>query len=80
MRTANQRSSFLLLLLVLLPTELLLLSHHLEARTLTDQVREMIRARIEEAGIPAKITVGEDPVLAALALPRFYENRSYQLD
>ena len=78
MRTANQRSSFLLLLLVLLPTELLLLSHHLEARTLTDQVREMIRARIEEAGIPAKITVGEDPVLAALALPRFYENRSYQ--
>lgn len=62
MRMVSQRLS--LLLLLLLPTGLLLFSHNLEARTLTDQVREMIRARIEEAGIPPKITVGEDPIEA----------------
>lgn len=61
-----------------MPAGLLLFSHNVEALTLTDQVREMIRARIEEAGIPPKITVGEDPILAALALPRFYEGRSHQ--
>lgn len=40
---------------------------------------EQLRARLEIAGIPANLMVGEELINAAVALPQFYERRGYQL-
>jgi murein L,D-transpeptidase YcbB/YkuD len=48
------------------------------ARALFDQVRENLRTRIEEAGVPPKIDIGEELIHASIMLPRFYEERSYR--
>ena len=48
------------------------------AQTLSDQVRELLRNRIETAGVPPKITVGEEVIHASIALPLFYERRMYR--
>ena len=50
----------------------------LTAQTLSDQVRELLRNRIETAGVPPKITVGEEVIHASIALPLFYERRMYR--
>jgi len=47
------------------------------AENLSDQVREFLRNRIEAAGNPSKINVGEEAIHASVALPRFYEARAY---
>jgi len=48
------------------------------AQTLSDQVRELLRNRIETAGVPPRITVGEEIIHASTALPLFYERRMYR--
>ncbi len=48
------------------------------AQTSSDQVRELLRSRIEMAGVPPKIVVGEEVVHASIALPLFYERRMYR--
>lgn len=48
------------------------------ARPLSDQVGELLRNRIEAAGYPAKITVGEEMIYASVMLPVFYERRTYR--
>ncbi len=48
------------------------------AESLSDQVSERLRNRIEAAGIPPKITVGEELIYASVMLPRFYERRTYR--
>lgn len=48
------------------------------AQVLTDQVDERIRSRIEAAGVPPRITIGEERIYASVALPTFYERRAYR--
>jgi len=48
------------------------------AEKLTDQVDELIRARIETAGIPPRIEVGDQPIYSSVTLPMFYERRAYR--
>ena len=48
------------------------------AEGLRDQVREILRNRIEAAGTPPNVNVGGDIIHSATALPRFYEARVYQ--
>lgn len=48
------------------------------AENLSDHVRKVLRNRIEAAGIPPNISVGEEAIHASVALPRFYEVRVYQ--
>jgi murein L,D-transpeptidase YcbB/YkuD len=49
-----------------------------DAENLFDEVRELLRNRIEAAGNPLRINVGDESIHASLALPRFYEARVYQ--
>ena len=46
-------------------------------QSLCDQVQELLRHRIEEAGIPPSISVEEDRVHASLVLLHFYERRGF---
>lgn len=48
------------------------------ARSLSDQIGELLRNRIEAAGAPPKITVGEEMVHASVMLPLFYEQGTYR--
>ncbi|UCG04788.1 MAG: L,D-transpeptidase family protein, partial [Desulfobacterales bacterium] len=41
-------------------------------------MRDLLRFRIELGGIPLKISVGKEPIYAAIVLPIFYERRVYQ--
>ena len=41
-------------------------------------MRELLRFRIEAGGVPLKISVGKEPIYAAIVLPIFYECRVYQ--
>ncbi len=52
--------------------------HRVAAENSLYRVRELLRARIEAAGIPPKITVGNEWIHASVVLPRFYEARAYQ--
>jgi len=47
------------------------------AQTVSEQVRERLRNRIEAGGMPLKITVGEESVFASIKLPTFYLHRIY---
>ena len=49
----------------------------LDAQTLSERVREGLRTRIEAAGIPPKIAVGDELIHASVALPLFYERRVF---
>ena len=44
---------------------------------LADMAQEHIRDRIEAAGIPPKIDIGEEHIYASVVLPQFYEDRIY---
>jgi hypothetical protein len=48
------------------------------AQGLTGQVSELLRARIEAAGAPPRISAGEEIIHASIALPLFYERRMYR--
>ena len=48
------------------------------AQALSEVVAERLRARIEAAGSPPEITIGEERIYASLALPLFYERRVYK--
>lgn len=41
-------------------------------------MRDLLRFRIEAGGVPLKISVGNEPIHAAVVLPVFYERRVYQ--
>jgi len=43
------------------------------------EMNEFLRNRIEAAGFPPEITVGEEVIYATVMLPIFYEQRAYQL-
>lgn len=47
------------------------------SQSLQKRVRENLRNRIESAGIPPKLTVGEEIIHASVVLLRFYEQRIY---
>ena len=44
----------------------------------SDQLGELLRNRIEAAGVPPKITVGAELIHASMMLPLFYERRAYR--
>ena len=46
--------------------------------SLSAQIRENLRTRIETAGTPLRISIGQERVHSSSVLPRFYENRMYQ--
>lgn len=48
------------------------------AQTLPEQVAERLRSRIEAAGVPASAVVRDELIYASIALPRFYEGRTYR--
>jgi len=54
------------------------LLQNVAAENLSDHVREVLRNRIEAAGIPPNISIGEEIIHASIALPRFYEARAYR--
>jgi len=43
----------------------------------SDQVAEILRERLESAGLPAEMVVNQEPVLASNSLPEFYLQRFY---
>jgi L,D-transpeptidase YcbB len=45
---------------------------------LAAQVREFLRQRIEAAGLPPHITIGEEIIYSSIVLPRFYLNRTFR--
>lgn len=49
------------------------------AQSVSDQADELLHARIEAAGGPPRIVVGNELVYASIALPSFYERRAYRL-
>jgi murein L,D-transpeptidase YcbB/YkuD len=48
------------------------------AKSLSEQVSEILRNRIEAAGTPPNLTVGEEFIHASIILPIFYERRTYE--
>ena len=50
----------------------------LNAQLPPPSIQDLLRNRIESAGIPPKISVGEESIHAAVALPAFYERRTYR--
>ncbi|MGB7063239.1 MAG: L,D-transpeptidase family protein [Candidatus Zixiibacteriota bacterium] len=51
----------------------------LAGQSLSDQADELLRSRIEAAGIPPRIIVSQELIYASAALPLFYERRGYRL-
>jgi len=49
------------------------------AFALSDKAREYLRTRIEEAGHPPKILVGDEKIYSSVVLPRFYFDRTFDL-
>lgn len=47
------------------------------SQTISSQIGEALRDRIEEAGIPSKLQVGNEVILASKTLPQFYQARTY---
>jgi len=45
---------------------------------MASSLQDLLRNRIESAGVPLKLTVGDESVYAAAALPAFYEQRAYR--
>ena len=50
----------------------------LNAQPLCASIQDLLRNRIESAGTPLNLTVGDESVYAAVALPVFYERRVYR--
>ncbi|NTV46275.1 MAG: L,D-transpeptidase family protein [Chlorobiales bacterium] len=48
------------------------------SQTISSQIGEALRDRVEMAGIPSKLQVGNEMILASKTLPQFYEARTYQ--
>jgi murein L,D-transpeptidase YcbB/YkuD len=66
--------SFGLIVVIVVSLAAMLLNAQLPAPSIQD----LLRNRIESAGIPPKISVGEESIHAAVALPAFYERRAYR--
>ena len=48
------------------------------AQQSSESLRNLLRYRIEAGGVPLNISVGKEPIHAAIMLPVFYEGRIYQ--
>ncbi|KPL19646.1 MAG: hypothetical protein AMJ92_02290 [candidate division Zixibacteria bacterium SM23_81] len=55
-----------------------ILPSHVCAQSLSDQVDELLRGRIEVAGVPPKIEVIDELIHSSNVLPLFYERRAYR--
>ena len=63
---------------LLLAVSTLTLGHAAATGLASVGLRELLRTRIEQTGIPPVITVGEELIHASTVLPLFYERRGYQ--
>ena len=71
----NIEKSFAVAIIVLLEFSLVFL---FSTANQTEQIDELIRRRIESAGVPPDIIVGNERILASIKLPQFYERRTFQ--
>ena len=64
---------------VIILLTIVLWHHHFSfAQSPVMSIQDLLRFRIESGGAPLKITVGTEPIHAAIVLPIFYESRVYQ--
>jgi murein L,D-transpeptidase YcbB/YkuD len=64
---------------VIILLTIVLWHHHFSFAQSPDMsIQDLLRFRIESGGAPLKITVGTEPIHAAIVLPIFYESRVYQ--
>ena len=47
------------------------------SQCMASSLQDLLRNRIESAGVPLRLTIGDESVYAAVALPAFYERRAY---
>lgn len=45
--------------------------------SMASSLQDLLRNRIEPAGVPLKLAVGDESIYATVALPAFYERRAY---
>jgi L,D-transpeptidase YcbB len=50
-----------------------------ETSPLSTPAREFLRQRIEEAGSPPRLSVGDEKIHSSVVLPRFYSSRTFHL-
>lgn len=55
-----------------------ILPSSIDAQGLSDQIDELLRGRIEAAGIPPRIEIADEPIYSSIVLPLFYERRAYR--
>jgi murein L,D-transpeptidase YcbB/YkuD len=48
------------------------------SKSMASSLQDLLRNRIESAGVPLKLMVSEESVYATVALPTFYERRAYR--
>jgi murein L,D-transpeptidase YcbB/YkuD len=71
------RNTAVLILLLALPMAAPPGASALDPSELSARVREQLRSRIEDGGLPLYLRVGDEALQAAWALPRFYAQRGY---
>ena len=67
-----------LVIVISISTGCFLLPSPVRAQPLTDRVDESLRSRIEAAGKPPRIEIGDELIHASVVLPLFYERRGYR--
>jgi murein L,D-transpeptidase YcbB/YkuD len=63
---------------VIFPIFIVIIVAAIPLQSMAASIQDLLRNRIESAGIPLKLSVGEESIYAAIALPAFYERRAYQ--
>ena len=71
------QGTIVLVLAISISTGCLILPSPARAQPLSDRVDEFLRSRIEAAGVPLRIEVGDELIHASVVLPIFYERRGY---
>ena len=71
-------TAILLMAVFILLTGGLILPSPVRAQPLTDRVDEFLRTRIETAGVPPRIEIGDELIHSSVVLPLFYERRGYR--
>jgi len=71
------QGTIVLVLAISISTGCLILPSPARAQPLSDRVDEFLRSRIEAAGVPPRIEVGDELIHASVVLPIFYERRGY---
>ena len=60
------------------PIFLIIIAEAILSPPMAAPIQDLLRNRVESAGVPLKLSFGEEPIYAAAALPAFYERRAYR--